>query len=262
MSKIIFVTGIPGAGKSTYIKNKYSDKEKYFIMDMAEHCLGRFGNLEPLKDEDYGEDRLSIINGLTDEGFFALFDGKDLVIEHNVVSDDLDEFFDLVYKANGLGFQTEWVHLYVELEVAQKRIQSAGDSYYFSEALALDVLMVLEGILEDYQLNVQLEELAVFTGPKGNIRLFKKQTEQEIVFFFVEEHAGYSGFIGCEDLEGKVATDSMVLYNNFNDVVASIYDQYGAGKLSLISIKENLKPVLKRFLDGRKDIPYWDQFLN
>jgi len=262
MSKIIFVTGISGAGKSTFIKDKYRDNEEYFIMDMAEHCLRRFGNLEPLKDEDYGEDRLSIINGLTDEGFFALFDGKDLVVEYNVVSDDLDELFDLMYKANGLGFQTEWVHLHVELEIAQKRIQSAGDSYYFSEALALDVLMVLEGILEDYQLNVQLEELAVFTGPKGHIRLFKKQTIQETVFFFVEDHVGYSGFIGCEDLEGKVARDSMVLYNNFKDVVASIYDQYGAGKLSLISIKENLKPFLEKYLEGRMGVPYWDQFLN
>lgn len=262
MSKIIFVTGIPGAGKSTYIRDKYRDKDKYFIMDMAEQCLSRFGNLEPLKDEDYGEDRLSIINGLTDEGFFALFDGKDLIVEHNVVGDDLDEFFDLVYKANGLGFQTEWVHLHVELEVAQKRIQSAGDSYFFSEALAFDVLMVLGGILEDYQLNVQLEELAVFKGPKGSIQLFKKDEGGGSVYFFVEERAYYSGFKSIEDLRGEGADDCMVLFNNYKDALGAIIGQYEPEELNLVSVKKDLRPVLEQFMDIKRETPYWELFLN
>ena len=262
MSKIIFVIGIPGAGKSTYIRDRYLDEEKYCVIDMAAESVRSFGNLEPLKDEDYGEDRLTIINSMTDKGFFALLDGKDLVVEHNVVGEDLDELFDLVQKANVLGFHTEWIHLHVEQKVAQMRIQSAGDAYFFSEALALDVLMVLGGILEDYQLNVQLEELAEFKGPSGRIQLFKKDEGEGSYYFFVEERSYYSGFKSIEDLQGEGMGGCMVLYNDFKGALGAIFEQYEFDELYLVSVKQALRPVLEKFLAGKRDVPYWEKFLN
>ncbi|EKB47493.1 hypothetical protein B879_03903 [Cecembia lonarensis LW9] len=262
MNKIIFVTGIPGAGKSTFLRRKYFDRGQYFVMDMAEESLRKFGSLSPLKDEDYGEQRLSIINGFGDKGLFALFDGKDLVIEHNVVGEDWDEFFDLLQKAKRLGFYTEWIHLHVEDETAKQRIQMAGDGYYVSESLMYDVLMVLEGILEDYELNVQLEEIASIKGPRGIIQLFEKQSESVPVFFFTEEHSHYSGFKSAEIFQEEDAVKPMVLFNNLKEALEAIFDQYELKKVSILTVKDRFKAIVEETFNGKMDVPYWEEFLN
>lgn len=262
MNKIIFVTGIPGAGKSTFLRRKYFDRDQFFVIDMTEASLRKFGSLIPLKDEDYGDQRLSIINGFGDKGLFALFDGKDLVVEHNVVGQDWDEFFDLLQKAKRLGFHTEWIHLHVEDETAKQRIQMAGDSYYVSESLMYDVLMVLEGILEDYELNVQLEEIASFKGPKGIIQLFEKQSEADAVFFFTEEHSHYSGFKSVGVLQEEDAVNPMVLFQDLKDALAAIFDQYELKQLSILTVKDRFKAIVEEAFNGKMDTPYWEEFLN
>lgn len=262
MNSIIFVSGIPGAGKSTFIWKRYFDRDKYYILDMAAESMRRFGDLEPLKDEDYGEKRLSIINKMVDKGIFALFDGKDLVVEYNIIGEEQDEFLDLLQKANQLGFRTELISLAVELEEAERRKKLAGEAYFFSEELVSDMWMVLENILENYHLNIQLEEIASFKWQTVKVQLFKKQAGEECVYFFLEEGEHYLGFKSIEDYQNEELGDHMLLYPNCGDALHAMMSRYGFENFFLLSMSEEFKPVLEQYLSKQKDISLWKLFLN
>lgn len=156
MRKMIFVLGIPGSGKSTFIQKNYQNRESYHVMDLFRESMHRFGTVQPVIDGFHVDDNdayIELYNEVPWEAFLAFEDGKTVVVECPVVDEGTSPFFEFIYKASELGVETEAVFLTVEPEEAHRRQVKAEQNYYSTAQIMEEQLDALEFLLDHCQRN-------------------------------------------------------------------------------------------------------------
>jgi predicted kinase len=162
--KITFVIGAAGSGKTSFIRNKYPKSEKLAVFDLAEKSWELFQDYQALEDDRSVE----VYNKCSQEGFFAMMDGKDLVVEYCADGHD-DELFAVINQAKKAGIRTEVIFLTVDADVAWERIQKADSAYFSSSQIKEDKLEVLSGVIEDYVFNQDFEKICEVGSDGGSV---------------------------------------------------------------------------------------------
>ncbi|MGY6522071.1 MAG: hypothetical protein ACXIUD_10100 [Mongoliitalea sp.] len=158
MRKIIFVLGIPGSGKSTFIKTQFGDSEKYHVMDLFQESITRFGTVQPVLDGFRVEDNdayIELYNEVPWDAFMAFEDGKEVVVECPVPDEGTSPFMEWIYQATDVGVETEVIFLTVEPEEAQRRVLLAGSDYHSSSKIMEEQLDALEFLIDHCKRNRQ-----------------------------------------------------------------------------------------------------------
>ncbi|UJP65461.1 AAA family ATPase [Mongoliitalea daihaiensis] len=156
MRKMIFVIGIQGSGKSTFIEKNYADHKKFHVMDLFQESMARFGTLQPVLDGFRVEDNdafIELYNEIPWEAFMAFEDDKTVVVECPVVSEGTSPFMDLIYQAKDLGIETQVIFLTVEPAEAIQRVREAGSAYRSSAQIWEEQLDALEFLLDHCKRN-------------------------------------------------------------------------------------------------------------
>lgn len=156
MRKIIFVLGIPGSGKSTFIQKNYADLDQYHVMDLFQESITRFGTIQPVLDGFRVEESdayLELYNEVPWDAFMAFEDGKVVVVECPVLDEGSSPFLDFIHQASDMGVEAEVIFLTVEPEEAKRRVINAGPSFYSSALIMEEQLDAVEFLLDHCQRN-------------------------------------------------------------------------------------------------------------
>jgi predicted kinase len=265
MNRIIFVTGAPGTGKSTYVKKHFIDSAKYYVLDMAFESQKVFGSYDALENEDIVE----IYNSLSENGLLALFDGKDLVVEYCVVGFD-EDLYGIIDFARKMGLQTELIFLDVDAEDAWTRIQLSGKDYFPSFELKEPTLEILQGILEDFEFNQEIEQICELGTDKGNIQFFKRKNEDGDLYFYNTYNTDFFEFEPEFEFEKKDGVNYLKQFNDFEDAFSHLLENFGILSLYPVKVNEKYKTVFqtiyKKQLSKCKTEDFldlnWEKYLN
>lgn len=105
--KLIIITGLPGSGKTTLRKQKFS---QYPHVDIADIYVGR--TVSPR--QAFHEAMVNVMNA---------FDECDTVVLEAVISPNSFREASLIGYCEAFGIQTEWIWLWTPLAVCRERIQ-------------------------------------------------------------------------------------------------------------------------------------------
>jgi predicted kinase len=156
MRKIIFVLGIQGSGKSTFIRKQYGDTAKFHILDLFQESVTRFGTIQPVLDGfrvDDNDAYIELYNEVPWEAFMAFEDGKVVVVECPVMDEETSPFMEFIYQATDAGVETEVIFLTVEPEEAKRRVLIAGPDYLSSIQIMEEQLEALEFLIDHCKRN-------------------------------------------------------------------------------------------------------------
>ncbi len=151
MSKKVYaVVGAPLTGKTTYIKDNFSDTTKYYWADIINASKKVFKEIL-LEDEEKLSDIYSDVNqGLVDN---FLLGNKAIVFEYCTGFEETDNMLlELIDQIKSCGIDFELIQLECELEEAEKRNEKVRSepNYYSSYFTGIDIQVVLAGFFEDY----------------------------------------------------------------------------------------------------------------
>ena len=151
MSKKVYaVVGAPLTGKTTYIKNNFSDAAKYYWADIINSSKNVFKEIL-LEDDEKLTDIYSDVNqGLVDN---FLLGNKDVVFEYCTGFEETDNMLlELIDQIKSYNIDFELIQLECDLEEAEKRNERvrSESSYYSSYFTGIDIQVVLAGFFEDY----------------------------------------------------------------------------------------------------------------
>jgi predicted kinase len=236
MNRIIFVTGAPGTGKSTYIKKNFCDAEKFFVFDLAMESLKVFGSYDALENEDI----IEIYNSLSENGLLALFDGKDLVVEYCVVGFD-EDLYGIIECAREKSLQAELIFLDVDAEVSWNRIQCSGKEYFPSLELKEPTVELLQGILEDFEFNQNIEQICELGTDHGYIQFFKRKNEGGDLYFYNTYKTDFFEFEPEFEFEKKDGVDYLKQFSNFEDAFSHLLQNFGIFGLYPLQVNEKYK---------------------
>ncbi|MFD2202334.1 AAA family ATPase [Shivajiella indica] len=236
MNKIIFVTGAPGTGKSTYIKKRFSDAENFYVFDMAMESQKIFGNYDALENEDIVE----IYNNLSENGLLALLDGKDLIVEYCAIGFD-EDLFGIISLAHNMGIQTELIFLDVDAEVAWKRILDSEKDYFPSLELKEPTIEILQSILEDFEFNQDIEQICELGSDNGNIQFFKRKNEDGDLYFYHTSQTDFFDFEPEFEFEKKDGVNYLKQFMNFEDAFNHLMESFGIFRLYPVQVNEKYK---------------------
>ena len=157
IKNVYAVVGAPLTGKTTYIKNNYSDSSKYYWADIIESSKNLFREIL-IEDEDKLTDIYNDVNqGLVDHFFL---DDKDIVFEFCTGFEETDKMlFELVDQVKATGVQFQMIQIDCTVEEAEKRNQKVRSEpdYYSSYFTGIDTQVILAGFFEDYATNTAQE---------------------------------------------------------------------------------------------------------
>lgn len=128
MAKITIVSGASGVGKSTFIKDYQLKNPDCHVLDLPAAWLSKYGDYAQLLNLDEGID-LDLYCDASDKVFFALEEGRELVMEYNMNGED-DELFTLLTEAENLGIKTNLIVLDLDADLALQRVKNAGPEYF------------------------------------------------------------------------------------------------------------------------------------
>lgn len=240
--KIIFVIGPSGVGKSSFIEREYAGKEAFCIFNIAKKAKKLFGSYHALEDENQ---ELEAINESSQDAFFALMEDKDLVVEY--LADGFDDgLFALCKKAKSLGIRTEIITLTADADTAWERVQKAGPDYFPSAKLKEDTEMVLMGVLEDIEFNLDFERICEVVGEGGSINFYRFKKEGEDRFFFTTNEEGFFDFkpeFAFEEIEG---VNYLEEFEDFSSAFQSLLKKYQLFRLFPLEVHPEYKNEFQR----------------
>jgi hypothetical protein len=151
--KVYAVVGAPLTGKTTYIKNNFSDSSKYYWADVIESSKKVFGEVLIEDDDKLSEIYNDVNQGMVDHFFLG---DKDVVFEYCTGFEETDGMLlELIDQIKSLDVEFELIQLDSDLEEAEKRNEQvrSEEDYYSSYFTGIDTQVVLAGFFEDYATN-------------------------------------------------------------------------------------------------------------
>jgi len=230
MNKLIFITGLPGTGKSTYIQQHFSDREKFYVFDLSLQSCHLFGTPLALEDEDKIAD---IYNMTSEEALIALMDGKDLVIEFGKGSTYHDDFENLLKMAKDIGLGVEQKHFDREYHHPSS---DETTEHYSSFLYAYESLEVLEGVLDSFKINQHLDCTLDMVTEDGFFKILAMRNEEgERVYFHVSEKTEAFDFEE-EDYHHPNGKDYKKIFQSFEEAFESMVSEVSILKVSPIHV--------------------------
>ncbi|MBA4301709.1 MAG: hypothetical protein C0433_16640 [Cyclobacterium sp.] len=262
--KITFVIGAAGSGKTSFIRNKYSKSEKMAVFDLAGTSWELFQDYQALEDGR----SVDVYNECSQVGFFAMMDGKDLVVEYCADGYD-DELFAVIDHAKKAGIRTEVICLTVDVDVAWERVQKADSTYFSSSQIKEDTLEVLSGMIEDYVFNQDFEKICEVGSDGGSVSFFRCKKQGREVFFFSTDESALFEFAPDFEFEKMPGVAYVEEFTNFRDAFEALLEKYPIFRLYPLEVspkyKREFKEAYNNFLGLNKDEirdERWNQFLN
>ncbi|ERM80784.1 hypothetical protein P872_21000 [Rhodonellum psychrophilum GCM71 = DSM 17998] len=267
MDKIIFVTGAPGTGKSTFIAKNYQDKKTYYVFDLAKISLKLFGDFGALEDDRI----IDVYNKASGSGMGALMDHKVLVVEYCLWANFDDDFISLIKEAKFIGIKTEVIQLTVDANEAWARTEIAAQDkgYYPSYKLREDNLEILTEILDSYALSQTLEVICEVGGEGGSVKFYRVKNNGKERFFFLTDESALFEFapeFACDKIPG---VDYLDEYDGFEEAMAGFMEKYPIFELYPLAVHKEYGEVFKEaYLKHSKinergcNAAYWERFLN
>ncbi|MCS5490546.1 hypothetical protein [Algoriphagus limi] len=263
--KITFIIGPSGVGKSSYIEREYAGKKEVCIFNISRKARELFGTYEAMDD---GDKELQAINESCSEAFMALMDGNEVVVEY--YTDGYDEgLFSLCNKAKSLGIRTEVITITTDADVAWERVQKAGRDYFPSSRIKEDTEMVLMGVLEDVEFNLDFERICEIGAEGGTINFYRFKKGNQDRFFFTTDESGYFDFEPDYDFEKMFGVNYIEEFDDFKEAFSALLEKYPIFRLYPLGINEKYKREFKEayqdFLKQEGTIeedPTWDHHLN
>jgi hypothetical protein len=242
MSKIIFVIGATGTGKSTFIQNKFADPKKFFRFDMALQSQKLFDDIEALDDLSNLAD---IYNTLTEEGMFALFDGLALVVEYCITGNDGD-FTKVLKQARKSGIRTEVIQIVLDKDIAWERIHQTDSSYFPSANTNEETLEILMGVIESYSMNLDFEEICTIGMDDGFLLFFRRGDEGKDTYFFVKDDTEIFDFEPKFEFQKSDDTFYVKEYSSLEEAVDDLLGQFEFSGLYPLKVNEKYKDAFQK----------------
>jgi len=241
MNKLIFITGLPGTGKSTYIRQQFSGKKDYYVFDLSLQSRQLFGTPLALENEDKIAD---IYNMTSEEALIALMEGKNLVIEFGKGRTYHDDFENLLNMARGMGLRVEQKHFD---QVYHVPATDENMENYSSFLYAYESLEVLEGVLESYKINQELESVLDMVTEDGFLKILSMMDDNgSTVYFHVSEKTDVFDFEEKEDYKKPEGIDYRKIYNSFEEALESMLASVSVLKVSPTHIAPSYQAVFHR----------------
>lgn len=222
MKTLILVTGPQGCGKSQYIAKHFTDRSRYFVMDLPEVSMNIFGNLRALEDE---KQVISIYNQVSEDATMAFLDDDlQIVAEICTLQPYDDELMALMEQARSAGIRVDHHALkpgHIELDEMEG---------YSSSLLREDMLMLLGDLIENFDFNSDFELLARVAQQEVEACIYRVEWQGRERFFyttapdtlyefepqyFFEQEPGvnYIKFFSCfEDAYGHLLSEQEVFF--------------------------------------------------
>lgn len=262
--KIIFVIGPSGTGKTTYIRQNYPVSDQLAVFDLVGKSWELFQDFKALEDDR----SCDVYNKSSEEAFFALMDGKDLVVEYCANGED-DELFSVINQVKKAGLSTELIFLTADAKVAWERVQTAGSSYFSSCQIKEDTLEVLSGVIGDYVFNQDFEKICEVGSEGGSISFFRYKKEDRDVFFFTTDETALFGFVPEFEYEKEPGVAYIEEFSNFRDAFQALLEKYPIFRLYPLEVsptyKREFQEAYQSFLkmeDSENEDSEWMKFLN
>ena len=262
--KITFVIGPQGSGKSSYIRKNYPASDQVSVFDLASTSLELFGDFQALEDNRI----LDVYNKSSEKAFFALMDGKDLVVEYCADGYD-EEMFSVINQAKKAGLRTEVICLTVDADIAWERIQKADSAYFSSGQIKEETLEVLTGVIGDYVFNQDFEKICEVGSEGGSISFFRYKKEEQDAFFFSTDETALFEFAPDFEFEKMAGVAYKEEFSNFQDALEALLEKYPIFRLYPLEVSPNYRREFKeayhKFLDVEKqefESESWNQLLN
>lgn len=262
--KIIFVIGPSGTGKTTYIRQNYPVSDQLAVFDLVRKAWELFQDFKALEDDR----SCDVYNKSSEEAFFALMDGKDLVVEYCADGND-DELFSVINQAEKAGLRTKVIFLTADADIAWKRVQVAGPTYFSSCQVKEDTLEVLSGVIGDYIFNQDFEKICEVGSDGGSISFFRYKKNEQDVFFFTTDETALFEFAPETEFEKEPGVAYKDEYHNFGDAFQALLEKYPIFRLYPLEVsstyKREFKEAYQSFLkmeNMENEDSDWMKFLN
>jgi len=242
---IIFITGLPGSGKSSYIQQHFSCREEYYVFDLSLQGKRLFGSPMALEDENKIAD---VYNKTSEEALFALMDGKHLVIEFGKGNTYHDEFERIKKMAKGIGLRIE--EIYFDRVYSIPDLSENTDHYYSSFLYAYESLEVLEGVLESYGINQDLDCILELVTENGFLKMLSMCNDQgDTVYFYVTEKTDAFDF-GDDEFDKPEGVEYRQIFDSFEEAVASMMNTTSVLKISPVRIVPEYVEEFQKIYDN------------
>ncbi|KPQ10802.1 MAG: hypothetical protein HLUCCX10_15570 [Algoriphagus marincola HL-49] len=247
--KITFIIGPSGVGKSSFISQEYAGRAEYCIFNIAQKAKELFGSFSALDDEDK---EIETLNEVSQDAFFALMDGKELVVEY--LADGFDDgLFTLCKKAKLLGIRTEIITLTTDEKLAWERVKHAGADYFPSVEIKEETEMVLMNILEDVEFNLDFVRICEVGAEGGSINFYRFRKDGIVRFFFTTIEEGFFDFkpdFAFEELEG---VNYLEEFEDFPSAFQRLFEKYPVFRLYPLEVhadyKNEFREAYQHFLE-------------
>lgn len=244
MSKITFVVGASGVGKSTFIENYKGRNPTCQVLDIPALWKNKYGSCDLLLEGD--EMDLDLYMEASDLAFFAIINDEELVVEYNANGED-EGIADLISLAKKLGINTEIIFLDLDANEAFQRVQKSGPDYFPSHSIKEMTEDILICTLYSIEENKGLTEICSVASEALDISLFKKSEEGIESYFYISSPKG--GFMQ-EDLGSLNGSQSPVKeYLSFEEVFAQFQKEHSVFNCELIHLEDEYKDKTKLIFD-------------
>lgn len=238
--KITFVIGPSGTGKTTYIRQNYPVSDQLAMFDPVGKSWELFQDFKALEDDR----SCDVYNKSSEEAFFALMEGKDLVVEYCANGED-DELFSVINQAKKAGLRTEVIFLTADADIAWERVKSAGPTYFSSCKIKEDTLEVLSGVIGDYVFNQGFEKICEVGSEGGSISFFRYKKEELDVFFFTTDETAFFEFAPEFEFEKIPDVAYTEEFSNFRDAFEALLEKYPIFRLYPLDVSPTYKREFK-----------------
>lgn len=244
MSKITFVVGASGVGKSTFIENYKGKNRTCQVLDIPALWKNKYGNYDLLVKGD--EMDLELYMEISDLAFFAIINNEELVVEYNANGQD-EGLADVISLAKKLGINTEIMFLDLDANEAFQRVQKSGSDYFPSYSIKEMTEDILICTLYSIEENMGLTEIFSVISEALDISFFKKSEEGNESYFYISAPKG--GLIP-EDLGNDYGSlSSKTEYLGFEEAFDQLQKQHSVFNCELINVDDKYKEKMKLLFD-------------
>ncbi|WP_143962808.1 DEAD/DEAH box helicase family protein [Litoribacter populi] len=263
MAKIKFITGPAGSGKTTFIEKNYASSTDHFVFDLAKISKELFGHFQALEELD---GIVQIYNHASEEGLLTLMDGNTLVVEYCSGHSYDDDFANLIRYAKKAGILAEVIHIHLEDQISNERINQADPQTYFSSAnLREETLEVLEGVVDSFKANQDFDLILELGGENGSTVFYRSGEQGEEKYFYITPEINVFDFEPDLEVDKLENVNYLKTFSSFEKAFKALLAEVGVFQLVPLKVNPEYKTAFQdayqRTID-KPPLPEWKAILN